>query len=168
MFCCSAASEVRSLSCVQLCDPMDCNLPDFSVHGIFQGRMLEWVAVSFSRRSFPPRDWTQVSHIVGRCFIFWATREVLFSCKVMPYSLQPHGLQHAGLLYPPLPPRVWSNSCPFSQWCYLTISSCPPPSLFAFSLCQHQDLFQWVGFCHQVAKVLEHQLLLSKCRLLLQ
>ena len=42
---------------------MDCSLPGFSVHGIFQARVLEWVAISFSRRSSWPRDWTQVSRI---------------------------------------------------------------------------------------------------------
>ena len=47
-----------------------------SVHGIFQARTLEWVAVSFSRRSSQPRDWTQVSYIVDRRFTIWATREV--------------------------------------------------------------------------------------------
>ena len=65
-------SEVTQ-SCPTLCNPMDCSLPGFSVHGIFQARILEWVAISFSRRSFQPRDWTQVSHIVGRCFTIWAT-----------------------------------------------------------------------------------------------
>ena len=38
-------------SCPTLCDPMDCGLPDSSIHGIFQARVLEWVAISFSRRS---------------------------------------------------------------------------------------------------------------------
>ena len=38
-------------------------------------RILEWVAFPFSRGSSQPRDWTQVSHIVGRCFTVWATRE---------------------------------------------------------------------------------------------
>ena len=51
-----------------LCDPMDCSLPGSSVHGIFQARKLEWVAISFSRGSSQPRYWTQVSCIVGRCF----------------------------------------------------------------------------------------------------
>ena len=40
--------KVKSLSRVQLCDPMDCSLPCSSVHGIFQARILEWVAISFS------------------------------------------------------------------------------------------------------------------------
>ena len=54
---------------------MDCSPPDFSIHGIFQARVLEWVAISFSRGSSWPRDWTQVSRIAGRCFTIWATRE---------------------------------------------------------------------------------------------
>ena len=58
-------------SCPTLCDPMDCSLPGSSVHGIFQTRILEWVAISFSRRSSRPRDWTQVSYIIGRCFTIW-------------------------------------------------------------------------------------------------
>ena len=60
-----------------LCDPMDCSLPGSSVHGIFQRRILEWVATSFSRRSSWPRDWTWVSCIVGRRFTIWATREAI-------------------------------------------------------------------------------------------
>ena len=51
-----------------LCNPMDCNLPGSSVHGIFQGRALEWVAISFSKGSSQPRDRTWVSRIVGRRF----------------------------------------------------------------------------------------------------
>ena len=61
--------------CPTLRDPMDCSLPGSSVHEIFQARVLEWVAISFSRGSSRPRDWTWVSHIVGRCFTIWATRE---------------------------------------------------------------------------------------------
>ena len=55
---------------------MDCSLPSSSIHGILQARILEWVAISFSRGSSRPRDWTQVSCIIGRCFTVWATREV--------------------------------------------------------------------------------------------
>ena len=67
-------SEV-SQSCPTLCDPVDCSPPSSSVHGILQARVLEWVAISFSRGSSRPRDWTQVSRIAGRCFNLWATRE---------------------------------------------------------------------------------------------
>ena len=68
-------SEVAQ-SCPTLCDPMDCSLPGSSVHGIFQARILEWVAISFSRRSSQPGDWNQVSHIAGRRFTVWTTGEV--------------------------------------------------------------------------------------------
>jgi len=48
---------------------MDCSPPGSSVHGIFQARVLEWVAISFSRGSFQPRDQTLISCIAGRCLI---------------------------------------------------------------------------------------------------
>ena len=53
--------------------------PGSSIHGTFQARILEWVAISFSRRSPQPRDWTWVSRIVGRHLIVWATREAKLS-----------------------------------------------------------------------------------------
>ena len=65
-------SEVAQ-SCPTLWDPMDCSLPCSSIHGILQARVLKWVAISFSRGSSQPRDWTWV---VGRHFTIWATREV--------------------------------------------------------------------------------------------
>ena len=57
-------SEVAQ-SCPTLCDPMDCSPPGSFVHGILQARILEWVAISFSRGSSQPRDQTRVSHIAG-------------------------------------------------------------------------------------------------------
>ena len=57
------------------CDPMDCSPPGSSVHGIFQARILEWIAISFSRGSSRPRSWTWVSYIAGRFFTDWAMRE---------------------------------------------------------------------------------------------
>ena len=64
----------KSLSCVWLfVTPMDCSPPGSSIHGIFQARILEWVAISFSRRSSWPRDGTRVSCIAGRFFTVWAT-----------------------------------------------------------------------------------------------
>ena len=86
----------------------------------------------------------------------WALQ---FSYSVMPDSLQPHRLQHAR---PPCPSptlRACSNSCPSSRW--MDIQPSNPllsPSPPAFNLSQHQGLFQWVSFSHQVAKVLELQL----------
>ena len=55
--------------------PHDCSPQGSSVHGILQAKTLEWVAMPSSRGSSQPRDWTQVSHIAGRSFTVWATRE---------------------------------------------------------------------------------------------
>ena len=60
-------SEVTQ-SCPTLSDPMDSNLPGSSIHGIFQARILEWVAIFFSRGFSQPRNRTQVSRIAGRFF----------------------------------------------------------------------------------------------------
>ena len=60
-------SEVAQ-SCLTLCDPMDCSLPGSSVHGIFKARVLEWVAISFSRGYSQPRNWIRVSWIAGEFF----------------------------------------------------------------------------------------------------
>ena len=67
-------SEVTQ-SCPTLYNPMDCSLPRSSLHGILQARVLEWVAISFSRGSSQPRDQTLLSCIPGRHFNLWATRE---------------------------------------------------------------------------------------------
>ena len=56
--------------CQTLCHPMD-----YTVHGILQARILEWVAFPFSRGSSQPRDRTQDSRIAGRFFTSWDTRE---------------------------------------------------------------------------------------------
>ena len=58
-------------SCLTLCNPMDCRLPGFSAHGILQARIMEWVAISFSRAS-QPRGWTQVCCVscIGRWILY--------------------------------------------------------------------------------------------------
>ena len=63
--------------CPTLCNPMNCSPPGSSIHGIVQARVLEWVAISFSRGSSQPRDQTRVSCTAGRFFTDWATREAL-------------------------------------------------------------------------------------------
>ena len=56
--------EVKvALLCLTVCNPMD-----YTVHGILQARILEWVAFPFSRKSYQPRDRTQISHIAGGFF----------------------------------------------------------------------------------------------------
>ena len=161
-------SEVKSLSRVRLCDPMDCSRPGSSVHGCFQAWLLEWVAISFSKGSSWPRDWTRVSRNVGRRFTVWATREPLappteiatVQCSVQfssvqslsrSDSLRPHESQHARPPCPSPTPGVYPNPCPSSPWCHPAISfsvvpfsSCPQslPALGSFPTSQ---LFTWGG-----------------------
>ena len=82
-------SEVAQL-CPTLCDPMECSLLGSSVNGIFQVRILEWVVIFFSRRSSWPRDWTQVSCIVGRRFTIWATGEVYKQTIMSSHFIYPN------------------------------------------------------------------------------
>ena len=79
-------SEVAQ-SCPTLHDRMDCNLPGSSVHGIFQARVLEWVAISFSRGYSWPWDQTRVPRVIDRRFTVWATREVPYTQKEEPKSV---------------------------------------------------------------------------------
>ena len=79
---------VKLLSRVSL-QPHGCSLPGSSIHGIFQAGVLEWGAIAFFRGSSQPRDWTQVSRIIGRHFTIWVTREILvsdLSCWVKIYQ----------------------------------------------------------------------------------
>ena len=141
---------------------MDCDLPGSSVHGNLQARILEWVAISYSRGYSPPRDPTQVSCVIGGCFTVWAIIPsfslVQFSHSVVSDSLRPHGLQHTRPSCPSPTPRVYSNSShrvnDAIQPSHLLSSPSPP----APNPSQHQSLFQWVSSLHQVTKVLELQL----------
>ena len=80
-----------------------------------------------------------------------------FSHSVASFSLQPRALQQQASLTFTVS-QVGSDSCPLSQRCCLTARPLSPPPPFAFSLCQHQGLLQWVNSSYQVAKVLEFQL----------
>ena len=64
-----------TFSCVRLCNPKYYSPPSSSVLRILQARILEWVAIPFSRGSSLPRDWTHVSCIESRFFTIWITRE---------------------------------------------------------------------------------------------
>ena len=74
---CVQVNKEREIAqaCPTLWDPMGFSVPGSSVPGIFQARVLEWVAISFSRDSSQPRDQTQVSHIADRRFNLWVTRQ---------------------------------------------------------------------------------------------
>ena len=69
MFHVAAAAAAKSLqSCPTLCDPVDGSPPGSPVLGILQARTLEWIAISSSRESSPPRDWIYLSWIAGGFF----------------------------------------------------------------------------------------------------
>ena len=72
-----------TLSCLTLGKPMDCSSPVFSVRGILQARILEWIVNPFFRGSSRPRDWPWVSRIAGRFFTIWATRSAP-QCRYFP------------------------------------------------------------------------------------
>ena len=108
-------------SCPTLWDPMNCSPPGSSVHGISQARILECIAISSSRGSSWPRDWTGIScnsFIAGRIFPRWATRKALLHTLLLLSRIRLHELQQARLPCPSLSPGVCSNLCPLSQWCH--------------------------------------------------
>ena len=89
---------------------------------------------------------------VNKCARMWSS--VQFSHSVMSDSATPW-TEACQAPCPSPTPRVYSSSCPLSQWCHPTISS---PSPLALSLSQYQGLFKWVSSSHEVAKVLGSQL----------
>ena len=70
--------------CLTLCDPMDYT---YTVHGILQVRILEWVAFAFSRGSSQPRDWTLVSRITSGFFTGWVTREAHYILRCIKLNI---------------------------------------------------------------------------------
>ena len=74
-------------SCPTLCNPMDHSPPGSSVHGILKVRILEWVAIPFSRGSSWPRDQAWVSCLAGRFFTLWATREALTALVALDHII---------------------------------------------------------------------------------
>ena len=104
-------ARMHAQSCLTLCNPMDCSPPGSSVHGIFQARILEWIAIPFSRGSSQPKDWTWVSHIAGRFFAIWATREASLGWQFHIISFCPTAMN-----------QFWSGAIPWN--------SLPPPLSF--------------------------------------
>ena len=93
----------KSLSHVQPHNPMD-----YTIHGILQARILEWVAFLFSRRSSQARDRTQVFRITGIFFTSWATREAQWTAREFPTLIFSLPCLHLRVIY------ICSN------WSYLT------------------------------------------------
>ena len=95
VLCCAQLLQL----CLTLCSPLDYSPPGSSVHGILQARMLEWVAMPFSRGSSQPSDQTQVSRIAGGFFTSWATREALFPNELVRYWHWRICLRNSGMIH---------------------------------------------------------------------
>ena len=148
----------------QLCQPLwypiVCSLPGSSIHGLFQARILEWVAISSPRGSSQPRDETQVSRIAGRFYTVWPTSSVQFSsvAQSCPTLCDPMNRSMPGLpVHHQLPEFTQTHAHQISDAIQPSypLSSVSPP---APNPSQYQSLFQWVSSWHEVAKVLEFQL----------
>ena len=141
-----------TLSCLTLCNPMD-----YTVQGILQARILEWVAYPFSSRSSWPRNWTGVSCIAGRIVTNWACSFHFSSvAQSFPTLCDPMNCKTPGPVHQQFPESTQTHV----HWVGNAIQPFHPLSSLspAFSLPQHQGLFQWMGSLHQVAKGLELQL----------
>ena len=152
---CTLWSEVAQ-SCPTLCDPMDYSLPGFSIHRIFQARVLEWVAIYFTRGSTWHKDQIWVSRIAGRGVTLRATMSshmhsqfssVQFSsvAQLHPTLCEPMNLSMTSL-------PVHHQLPEFTQTHVHRIGNAiqpshplPSPSPPAFNLSQHQGVFLWVS-----------------------
>ena len=160
---------MKSLSCVWLfVNPWTVAFQAHSVHGIFHARVLECIAISFSRGSSRPRNRTRVSHIAGRHFTVWATRDDLkwYLKIIKALEIQWGSVQFSSV----------TQSCPtlcdsvnrsttglpdhhqlpeFTQTHVYQVGDTiqpshplPCPSPPAINLSQDQGLFQWISFSH--------------------
>ena len=139
--------------------------PGSSVHGNSQARILEWVAIFFSRGSFRPKDQTHISCLVGRFFtteppgkLHWYRR--VYCCCLVTQLLCPTLCIDCSIVFP-----VLHHLLELTQTHVLWVSDAfqqsyplSSPSAPVFNLPRHQGLFWWVSSSHQVAKVLELQL----------
>ena len=135
---------------------MDCNTQGFPVEHQFQEftqTHVHWVGDAIQPSHPPLSPAPPAFNLSQHQSLFkWVSSSREFSRSVVSHSLQTHGLWHTRLPCPSPTPRVYSDSCPLSWWCYLTISSRPSPSPPTFNLSQHQSLFQWVKSSHEVPK----------------
>jgi len=117
-------------SCPTLCGPMDCSPPGSSVRGIFQVRILEWIAISFSRGSAWPWDWTCVSCITGGFFTCWAIRKAPLMGLYHPKTSTGSHLRASRPKSLPWPTRACPVLFPHpvrTFWISLSWSSCSLP-----------------------------------------
>ena len=148
--------------CLTLCDSMCCSSPGSSVHGILQARIMESLAILFSRESFQPRDRTW--------FLALQADSLPSEWPRKPIILSVQSLSHVWLFVIPWTAACQAFLCITNFRTLLKLMSIElvipsnhlifwlSPSPPAFNLSQHQGLFQWVHSLNQVAKVLELQL----------
>ena len=103
-------------SCPTLCGAMDCSLPGSCLHGILQARVLEWVAISFSRGCSQPRDRTQVSCIGARFFTIWATREAQIRWELASIMYLLWGFPSGTVIKNPPGNADRRKRCRFNPW----------------------------------------------------
>ena len=115
-----------------LCDSVYCSMPSFFVHEIFQARILKWVAISYSRGTFPPRDQTCVS-CIGRWILYhWETWEVQMIAKIslILWSLRQFGMNQKKKKKDCLPGEILiclkRIRTPFLNCCYFVCSKNNP------------------------------------------
>ena len=134
------------------------SLPGSSVRGILQARLLEWVAINFSRGSSQPRDWIRVSCIAGGFFTTWATREahVYSNCDKISLcnSFSSHQLQEWNpnvlikayrTLHSPRAPPASTNAMPL-LFCFCLLSSSSSVSLtccYGLNVCVLSRFICW-------------------------
>ena len=146
---------------------MNCSPLGSSLHGISQAKILEWIAISFSRGSSPPGDQSPISYIDRQILYHWKTKKpnwifssVQFSSDAQscPTLCDPMNRSRPGFpVHHPLPEFSQTHVHRVSdamQPSHPLLSPSPP----APNPSQHQSLFQWVNSSHEVAKVLEFQL----------
>ena len=155
---CFSFTILDKVKVTQSC-PTICELMDYTVHGIFQARILEWVAFLFSSGSSQPRNGTQVfpalqvDSLPTELSVQFSSIAQLCLTPCDPLNCSTPGLP----VHHQLPEFTQTHVHRVSDAIQpsLPLSSPSPP---APNASQHQSLFQWVNSSHEVAKVLEFQL----------
>ena len=134
-------------------DPMDCSLPDSSVHGIFLARILEWMAISFSRGFFQPRDGTWVSCIAGRFFTTEPLRSmVVLNCLWLYLIGYVYAVQEPGGKFS----STYQVTPQFSSVTQSCLSLCDPVNCSTPGLPVHHQLPKFTQIhVHQVSDTIQ-------------